>query len=204
MSADSCLPIVRRARVTCTCNQEMRLTNLLVGSTWMTAGALHANLVFAQGTALAITIPAATAATSTTQQTPSDTFQSAAQRTLNEIQFNRDAYRKDPSKLRPLVDKYLLPLFDTEYAARLLHAVPNKALGNGHILPPLPLLSPVRVTRQAARRSALLLRIFENPAPATNNTFVRSQDFGDTLADSFFAKSRSKGVCPSRAPWGRW
>ena len=98
----------------------MRLTNLLVASTWMTAAALHANLVCAQGTASATTISAATAATSTTQQTPSDLIQSAAQLTLNEMQSNRDAYRKDPSKLRPLVDKYLLPHFDTEYAARLV------------------------------------------------------------------------------------
>ena len=98
----------------------MRVTALLLASTWMTAGALHANLVCAQGTALATTIPAATAATSTTQQTPSDIIQSAAQRTLNDMQSNRDAYRKDPSKVRPLVDKYLLPHFDTEYAARLV------------------------------------------------------------------------------------
>jgi phospholipid transport system substrate-binding protein len=98
----------------------MRLTNLLVASTWMTAGVLHANLVCAQANALANTIPAATAATSTTQQTPSDIIQSAAQRTLNELQSNRDAYRKDPSKVRPLVDKYLLPHFDTQYAARLV------------------------------------------------------------------------------------
>jgi phospholipid transport system substrate-binding protein len=120
MNVDYCLPIVRGARVTCTWNQEMRITTLLVASTWMTAGALHANLACAQGTALATTIPAATAATSTTQQTPSDIIQSAAQRTLNEMQSNRDAYRKDPSKVHPLVDKYLLPHFDTEYAARLV------------------------------------------------------------------------------------
>jgi phospholipid transport system substrate-binding protein len=120
MIIDYCLLIVRRAPVTCTCNQEMRVTTLLVASTWMTAGALHANPVCAQGTALATTITAATAATSTTQQTPSDIIQSAAQHTLNEMQSNRDAYRKDPSKVRPLVDKYLLAHFDTEYAARLV------------------------------------------------------------------------------------
>jgi phospholipid transport system substrate-binding protein len=120
MIVDYCLLIVQRALVTCTCNQEMRLTNLLVAGTWMTAGALHASLVCAQGTALATTLPAATAATSTTQQTPSELIQSAAQRTVNEMQSNRDAYRKDPSKVRPLVDKYLLPHFDTEYAARLV------------------------------------------------------------------------------------
>ncbi len=33
---------------------------------------------------------------------------------------------------------------------------------------------------------------------------VRSHDFGNTLADAFLARSRSEGVCPSRAPWGRW
>jgi phospholipid transport system substrate-binding protein len=97
----------------------MRITTLLVASTWMT-GALYAHLVRAQGSARATTIPAATAATSTTQQTPSDIIQSAGQRTLNEMQSNQDVYRKDPSKVRPLVDKYLLPHFDTEYAARLV------------------------------------------------------------------------------------
>ena len=98
----------------------MRITTFLVASTWMTAGALHANLVCAQGSALATTIPSARAATSTTQQTPSDIIRSAARRTLNDMQANRDAYRKDPSKVRPLVDKYLLAHFDTEYAARLV------------------------------------------------------------------------------------
>jgi phospholipid transport system substrate-binding protein len=99
----------------------MRLTTLLVVvTTWLTAEALHANLVCAQGTAPATTIPAATAATSTTQQTPGNIIQSAAQRTLNELQSNRDAYRKDPSKVHLLVDKYLLPHFDMEYAARLV------------------------------------------------------------------------------------
>src|SRR6201987_852599 len=98
----------------------MRVATLLVASTWMTAGALHANLVCAQGTALATTVPAATAAKSTTQEAPSDIIQSAAQRTLNEMQSNRGTYRKDSSKVRPLVDKYLLPHFDMEYAARLV------------------------------------------------------------------------------------
>ena len=98
----------------------MRVTTLLVASAWMTAGALNANLVCAQGSELEATPPGATAATSATQQIPSDIIQSAARRTLNEMQSNRDVYRKDPSLVRPLVDKYLLPHFDTEYAARLV------------------------------------------------------------------------------------
>ena len=98
----------------------MRVTTLLVAGIWVTVGALHANLACAQGTVLATTIAAATSATSTAQETPSDIIQSAGQRTLNAMQANRNAYRKDPSKVRPLVDKYLLPNFDAEYAARLV------------------------------------------------------------------------------------
>jgi phospholipid transport system substrate-binding protein len=120
MLVDYCLPIARSARVTCSCNQEMRVRTLLVANTWITAGALHANFVCAQGAALATTFSAPTSATSAIQQTPSDIVQSAALRTLSEMQSNRNAYRKDPSKVRPLVDKYLLPHFDTEYAARLV------------------------------------------------------------------------------------
>ena len=97
----------------------MRIATFLVLSAWMT-GALYAHLVRAQGSARATTIPPVAAATSLTPQTPSDIIQSAGQRTLSEMQSNRDAYRKDPSKVRPLVDKYLLPYFDTEYAARLV------------------------------------------------------------------------------------
>jgi P-type Cu+ transporter len=33
---------------------------------------------------------------------------------------------------------------------------------------------------------------------------VSSQDFGNTPAEVFLARSRSYGVCPSSAPWGRW
>jgi len=97
----------------------MRVTTLLVAGTWMAAGA-YGNLACAQATVPATTIPAVTAATSMTQQTPSDIIQSAARCTLNEMQSNRNAYRKDPWKVRPLVEKYLLPHFDMEYAARLV------------------------------------------------------------------------------------
>jgi phospholipid transport system substrate-binding protein len=39
---------------------------------------------------------------------------------LKELDANRAAYRKDPSKIDALVEKDLLPHFDTEYAARLV------------------------------------------------------------------------------------
>jgi phospholipid transport system substrate-binding protein len=37
---------------------------------------------------------------------------------LRDLDANRASYRQDPAKLRGLVDKYLLPNFDTEFAAR--------------------------------------------------------------------------------------
>jgi phospholipid transport system substrate-binding protein len=37
---------------------------------------------------------------------------------LRDLDANRAAYQADPAKLRGLVDKYLLPNFDTEFAAR--------------------------------------------------------------------------------------
>jgi len=39
---------------------------------------------------------------------------------LRDIDANRAALRQDPGKLRALVDKNLLPHFDTDYAARLV------------------------------------------------------------------------------------
>jgi phospholipid transport system substrate-binding protein len=63
--------------------------------------------------------PAAQAA-GNAQESPSDIVQTAAQGILKDLEANRSAYRSDPSKIAPLVDKYLLPHFDTEYAARLV------------------------------------------------------------------------------------
>jgi phospholipid transport system substrate-binding protein len=48
--------------------------------------------------------------------------QASAQGILKDLDANREMYRKDPSKVSALVDKYLLPHFDTEYAARLVLA----------------------------------------------------------------------------------
>jgi phospholipid transport system substrate-binding protein len=49
---------------------------------------------------------------------PTEVVQAAAQGMLGDLDKNRDAYRRDPAKVNALVDKYLLPHFDTEYAAR--------------------------------------------------------------------------------------
>lgn len=94
----------------------MKPSILLIVSAWLTASAVNAPPVLAQAAAA----PAAATPNAASQQNPSDIVQSAAQGILKDLDANRDAYRKDPSKVGPLVDKYLLPHFDTEYAARLV------------------------------------------------------------------------------------
>ncbi|HEY0768425.1 MAG TPA: ABC transporter substrate-binding protein [Steroidobacteraceae bacterium] len=51
---------------------------------------------------------------------PSEVVQTAAQSMLGELDKDRDAYRRDPARVGQLVDKYLLPHFDTEFSARLV------------------------------------------------------------------------------------
>ena len=51
---------------------------------------------------------------------PGKLVQSSAEGMLKDLDANRDAYRKDPSKVNALVDKWLLPHFDTAYSARLV------------------------------------------------------------------------------------
>jgi phospholipid transport system substrate-binding protein len=51
---------------------------------------------------------------------PSELVQQAAQGMLTDLDKDRDAYRRDPSKVSALVDKWLLPHFDTEFSARLV------------------------------------------------------------------------------------
>ena len=94
----------------------MKLAPILTAGAWLTCASLYADPAAAQSTAPA---PAATAAS---DENPSDIVQAAAQGILKDLEVNREAYRKDPSKIGGLVDKYLLPHFDTEYAARLVLA----------------------------------------------------------------------------------
>jgi phospholipid transport system substrate-binding protein len=49
---------------------------------------------------------------------PQALMESVSQSLLKELDANRSTYQKDPAQLRGLVDKYLLPNFDTDFAAR--------------------------------------------------------------------------------------
>jgi phospholipid transport system substrate-binding protein len=68
------------------------------------------------GAALAAASPAATAAAGD----PGKLVQTAAEGMLKDLEANRDEFRKDPGKVNALVEKHLLPNFDTQYSARLV------------------------------------------------------------------------------------
>src|SRR5688572_10181589 len=49
---------------------------------------------------------------------PRALIETAAQEMLKDLEANRAAYRKDPAKIHALVERVLLPHFDTDYAAQ--------------------------------------------------------------------------------------
>jgi phospholipid transport system substrate-binding protein len=71
----------------------------------------------------ATTKPAATApaaAPAASAQGPQELMESVAQSLLNELEQNRETLRNDPAALRAVVDRHLLPHFDTDYAGQLV------------------------------------------------------------------------------------
>jgi len=95
----------------------MKLSTLLAAGVVLAGATFTSSVVLAQAGAQ----PAANAPAQTGQQ-PSEIVQASAQGILKDLEANREMYRKDPDKVSALVDKYLLPHFDTEYAARLVLA----------------------------------------------------------------------------------
>lgn len=62
------------------------------------------------------------AAENTAQLGPHELVTKVAQDTLKDLDANRAEYKKNPKKVRELVDKNMLPHFDTKYAAQLVLA----------------------------------------------------------------------------------
>jgi phospholipid transport system substrate-binding protein len=89
----------------------MRYATVLLAALCLVAG-------FAEAQAPATPAANAPAAGSSATEGPSEVIQAAAQGMLGELDKNRAAFQKDPAKVGQLVDKYLLPHFDVEYAAR--------------------------------------------------------------------------------------
>jgi len=80
------------------------------------------SLVFALLAVTAWTMPALAADAPSPQAVPGPSpqqlIEEVSQSLLRDLDANRAVYSSDPVKLRSLVDKYLLPNFDTEFAAR--------------------------------------------------------------------------------------
>ncbi|MET0986681.1 MAG: ABC transporter substrate-binding protein [Steroidobacteraceae bacterium] len=64
----------------------------------------------------------ATADAAAQADNPNALIEKVAQDVLKDLDANRAQYNKNPKLIRQLVDKHLLPHFDTEYAARLVLA----------------------------------------------------------------------------------
>jgi phospholipid transport system substrate-binding protein len=62
------------------------------------------------------------AAENATSLGPNELVTKVAQETLKDLDANRAEYRKNPAGVRELVDKTMLPHFDTKYAAQLVLA----------------------------------------------------------------------------------
>ena len=73
----------------------------------------------AAATAPAAAAPAA-APVAVVDTDPGQLIDTAAKAMLSELDAHRDEYRKDPAKINALVDRILLPHFDTDYSARLV------------------------------------------------------------------------------------
>ena len=89
----------------------MRHVTVMISSMLLACG-------LAQAQSQAAPAQNAPAANASSSQGPAEVVQAAAQSMLGELDKNRDAYRREPAKIGEIVDKYLLPHFDTEYAAR--------------------------------------------------------------------------------------
>src|SRR5690606_31036810 len=75
--------------------------------------------VFTAGLAtLVLAAGAAYAATEAADESPSELVQRVAEAMLKDLDANRAEYRQNPAKVGELVEKHLLPHFDTRYAAQ--------------------------------------------------------------------------------------
>lgn len=64
--------------------------------------------------------PATSTAPASKSEDPGKLVKDAAEGMLKDLEADRESFRKDPSKVSALVEKHLLPNFDTNYSARLV------------------------------------------------------------------------------------
>ena len=84
---------------------------------------LAAAALVAAGWLIEAPVPAAAApaaAQSAAQTSPSQVIETAANGLLNALNADRQTYRNNPAKVQALVDQYILPHVDTQFAAQLV------------------------------------------------------------------------------------
>jgi len=169
----------------------MRYSSLLLAGL-----CLGATLALAQ----APTAPAGAAAT----EGPGEVVQNAAQGMLHDLDQDRDSYRRDPQKVGALVDKYLLPHFDTEYSARLVlgqywrNATPEQrqAFVNAFYHSLLTNYGSALVDFTADRLKIYPTNVDANATRATVRTEVK-RDNGDRVSVNYYLHKTPQG-------WKAW
>ena len=124
---------------------------------------------------------------------------------LAELDKDREAYRKDPAKVEQLVNKYLLPHFDTEFSARLVlgqywrTATPGAAQALRRCLLPLTAdqlrLGDRRISPPTGSRSSRASRQ-RDATRATVRTEVKRSN-GDRVSVNYYMRKTPEG-------WKAW
>ena len=148
--------------------------------------------------------PAAGTASATAQPGPTEVVQAAAQGMLNDLDKDRAAYKRDPAKVGQLVDKYLLPHWDTDYSARLVlgkfwrTATPEQ---RQRFIDAFYHSLLTNYGTALAEFTADRLKIFpSNVDPAKSTATVRTEvkrDNGDRVAVNYYMHKTSQG-------WKAW
>ena len=99
----------------------MRIVTIVLAAAWI-CGAAVVEAQGAPGAAGQGAAPGAAAGTPATKDAgdPAALVQATAQGMLAELDKHREEYRADPTKVAALVDKSLMPHFDTETSARVV------------------------------------------------------------------------------------
>jgi phospholipid transport system substrate-binding protein len=79
-------------------------------------------LVLVVAASLPLLATTARAAEGAAQLGPQELVTKVAQDTLRDLDAHRSEYQKNPNRVRELVDKNMLPYFDTAYSAQLVLA----------------------------------------------------------------------------------
>lgn len=135
---------------------------------------------------------------------PEQLISSAARAMLSDLDAKRAEYRRDPARVRQLVDRVLLPHFDTEYAARLVlgrhwngaTAEQRKRFVNGFYQSLLRSYGSALVDFTADRLKVLPWRGEAGATNATVRTQVRKND-GTTVAVNYSLRRTEQG-------WKAW